>query len=146
MEVALSTSTLPEFQGSAWEQGDDIPTQSVVRHALMTPRVLAPHGNRRPSSISPAQAIALLVQMRLTTLKRWQEVEPLLDHARAGESTEWGWRFYAALWRAFLEADLEPLGTIHEEAPDGAEPAAAVAALASIRFGDESMPPTGRTP
>jgi hypothetical protein len=59
MEVALSSSTLPEFQGSAWEQGEDIPADSVLRYALMTPRLLAPHGNRRPVTISPAQAIAL---------------------------------------------------------------------------------------
>lgn len=56
MEVALSSSTLPEFQGSAWEQGEDIGAQSALRYALMTPRLLAPHGNRRPASISPAQA------------------------------------------------------------------------------------------
>ncbi len=44
MEVALSSSALPEFQGSAWEQGEDIPAESALRHALMTPRLLAPHG------------------------------------------------------------------------------------------------------
>ncbi len=70
------------------------------------------------------QAIALLVQMRLPTLKRWQDVEPLLDRDRAGESTEWGWRFYVALSRALWNADLDPLDTICAEAPDGPSVAA----------------------
>jgi len=90
MEVALSNSTLPEFQGSAWEEGEDVPAESALRYALMTPRLLAPHGNRTPTAISPAQAIALLVQMRVTTLERWQKIEPLLDHNKAGESTTGG--------------------------------------------------------
>lgn len=110
--------------------------------ALMevTPRLLAPHGNRTPTAISPAQAIALLVQMRITTLERWQKIEPLLDHNKAGESTDWGWRFYAALWHALLKANLNPLGTIHAEAPDAPSRAAAIAALAAIRFEDEAVP------
>lgn len=140
MDVALSNSTLPEFQGSAWEHGEDVPAESSLRYALMTPRLLAPHGNRTPTAISPAQAIALLVQMRITTLERWQKIEPLLDHNKAGESTVWGWRFYAALWRALLKADLDPLGAIHSEAPDSPSRAAAVAALAAIRFEDEAVP------
>lgn len=140
MEVALSNSTLPEFQGSAWEEGEDVPAESALRYALMTPRLLAPHGNRTPTAISPAQAIALLVQMRVTTLERWQKIEPLLDHNKAGESTDWGWRFYAALWHALLKADLDPLGTIHAEAPDAPSRAAAIAALAAIRFEDEAVP------
>lgn len=140
MEVALSSSTLPEFQGSAWDQGEDIPPASAYRYALMTPRLLAPHGNRTPAAISAAQAIALLVQMRITTLERWQKIEPLLDHNKAGQSTDWGWRFYAALWHALLKADLEPLGAIHEEAPDAPSTAAAIAALAAIRFEEEAVP------
>lgn len=71
MDVALSNSTLPEFQGSAWEEGDDVPAESALRYALLTPRILAPHGNRTPTEISPAQAISLLVQMRITTLEPW---------------------------------------------------------------------------
>jgi hypothetical protein len=106
----------------------------------LTPRLLAPHGNRTPTAISPAQAIALLVQMRITTLERWQKIEPLLDHSKAGESLDWGWRFYAALWHALLEADLEPLGAIHADAPDAPSSAAAIAALAAIRFEDEAVP------
>lgn len=51
-----------------------------------------------------------------------------------------GVRFYAALWRALLEADLGPLGAIHEDAPDAPSLAAAVAALVSVRFEDESVP------
>lgn len=140
MDVALSNSTLPEFQGSAWEEGDDVPAESALRYALLTPRLLAPHGNRAPTAISPAQAIALLVQMRITTLERWQKIEPLLDHSKAEESPAWEWRFYAALWHALLEADLEPLGAIHADAPNAPSSAAAIAALAAIRFEEEAVP------
>jgi hypothetical protein len=140
MDVALSSSALPEFQGSAWEEGDDAPAESALRYALLTPRLLAPHGNRTPTEISPAQAIALLVQMRITTLERWQKIEPLLDHARARESTDWGWRFYAAMWDALLEGDLQPLEAIHAEAPNTPSRVAAIAALAAIRVEEESVP------
>lgn len=140
MDVALSSSTLPEFQGSAWEEGEDVPPESALRYALLTPRLLAPHGNRTPTAISPAQAIALLVQMRITTLERWQKIEPLLDHHKAGESTAWGWRFYSALWGALLEGNLDPIGVIYMEAPDAPSRAAAIAALVAIRFEEEAVP------
>lgn len=140
MDVALSNSTLPEFQGSAWEEGEDVPPQSALRYALLTPRLLAPHGNRTPTAISPAQAIALLMQMRITTLERWQKIEPLLDHRKAGESTVWEWRFYSALWGALLEGDLDPIGTMYMEAPDAPSRAAAIAALVAIRFEEEAVP------
>lgn len=140
MDVALSSSTLPEFQGSAWEEGEDVPPESALRYALLTPRLLAPHGNRTPTAISPAQAIALLVQMRITTLERWQKIEPLLDHRKAAESTAWGWRFYSALWGALLEGNLDPIGVIYIEAPDAPSRAAAIAALVAIRFEEEAVP------
>lgn len=140
MDVALSSSALPEFQGSAWEEGEDVPEESALRYALLTPRLLAPHGNRTPTEISPAQAIALLVQMRITTLERWQKIEPLLDHARARESTDWGWRFYAAMRDALLGGDLQPLGAIHAEAPNTPSRVAAIAALAAVRVEEELVP------
>jgi hypothetical protein len=78
--------------------------------------------------------------MRISTLERWQKIEPLLDHSKAEESLDWRWRFYAALWHALLEADLAPLGAIHADAPDAPSSAAAIAALAAIRFEEEAVP------
>lgn len=135
--VALYRAALPEYQGSAWDSASGVPEAALLRYAMMTPRLVAPHGNRNPDSISAPQAIGLLVQMRLHDLGRWQAVEHRLLRDDAATSSDWQWRFYAALHSALLDDDIEPLGELLPRAPGPVERAAVVAALAAMWLENE---------
>lgn len=134
LDVAMSHAQFPQWQGSVWEHGQDLPETSVLRFALMTPRLVAPHPNNRPTAISPEQAIAMLVQMRISDLDRWKNAEPLLDWSTARESSIWEWRFFAALRACLIKGDPDHLQDVVDTAPTPHARAAATVALASIRF------------
>jgi hypothetical protein len=110
--VATSRREVPQWEGSAWHVGREVPEESRFRYALVTPRLVAPHPNRRVDVISSDQAIALLVQMRLSELRRYEEMEELIAPQLAAGSGEFGWRLYAALSSWLLDDDLGPLHAV----------------------------------
>jgi hypothetical protein len=139
LDVALSRAELPEFQGSVWDTGQSIPESAVLRYALITPRLLIPHGNRSHSAIEAHQALALLTRMRLRHLHRWREIEPRLDPQESSQSPDWAWRFYAAMSSALLDADAAHLSKVAGDSPTPQAKAAAVTSLAAFRYESEDV-------
>lgn len=115
LEVATGHRKPAQWEGSAFEGGEPILRPDRLRHALLTPRLIAPHPNLAVDSYQPDEAIALLVKMRLRELRPskspyWETKAPDLEGCRA--SKDWEWRFYAALYSFLVEGG--DLGAIRE--------------------------------
>ena len=139
-DVALHRAELPSYQGSAWQPGSEIPEEARLRYAMTTPRLIAPHGNRTPTAVSPDEAIALLVQMRLRDMDRWSAIEPKLGRDAIVEGEPWQWMLHNAMQRAVLNGDLSSLRDLVHSAPSPHEHAALAAALVALDFETGDIP------
>lgn len=142
LSIATSSPNIKEWEGSAWQLGHSVPESSRIRYALITPRLIAPHGNSSVEEISAVQAIALLVQLRLREIHMHQEKESLLDPVAAAKSTDMAWRLYAGLYQWIASGNPESLLDLdgrHE--PDNIRAALAVC-VASALF-DKGEPREG---
>ena len=109
--VALGSREPARWEGSVWQGGRDILGPDRLRYALLTPRLIAPHRNLAVVEYGPEEAIAVLMKMRLTELQPspspYRESRaPDLSACR--ESSNWRWRFYAALYDCLADGkDIE---------------------------------------
>jgi hypothetical protein len=134
LRVAASKKPGGAWEGSAWSGASAVAPAAMLRHALLVPRLIAPHPNAGLDAVSPAQAVALLVQARVADLDHRSESHdsvPSLDDA--GSHKEWGWRFVGALGHRVTAGDYAELAGAALDAPDApSRTAAAVAAAATL--------------
>jgi tetratricopeptide (TPR) repeat protein len=134
LAVAATLRPAAMWEGSAWKGAGSLQSNDVLRHALVVPRLIAPHPNARVSeAITPAQGVALLMQARLQDLDRFSSEHdqvPTLDEAQS--SSEWSWRFFGALGQRITSGDVDILQSALTDAPD---PAARVAATVTAAAG-----------
>lgn len=105
LAAALGQRKPSRWEGSAFQRSEPILRPDRLRYALLTPRLIAPHPNRTVEGYEADEAIALLAKMRVGELSPsrspYRETKaPDLEQCRA--STNWEWRFYAALHAALL--------------------------------------------
>ncbi|GAB79016.1 protein of unknown function [Austwickia chelonae] len=116
-DVATSAIPSPTWHGTAWAGASNIPHADLIRHALLTPRLIAPHPNAPVGELSGFQALAMLILGR-----------PSLGHILAGDSRarmmadngkgtwgltldqaetspDWGWRAVAVMRLLLFEDD-----------------------------------------
>jgi len=135
LRVGASRKAGGAWEGSAWAGAATIPHSDWLRHALIVPRLIAPHPNADHSApVTPVQAVAMLVQGRLTDLedrsKQHAEVPSLKE---AAGSSQWDWRFVGAMGARLTAGDPRALVNAASNAPDPARrTAAAVAAAAAM--------------
>lgn len=146
-DVAMTKLPTPTWDGTAWTGAVHLSPVDEIRHALITPRLIAPHPNLNPRSVNGIEALAMQVLLR-DELERslvppfdpfagrsdekWQGLS--LGEART--SDEWCWRATAALHTWLYDKDateLLQLGT-HASAP--AEHAAAAVLSCVYHFGE----------
>lgn len=134
LQVATGDLEHPRWEGSTWGGGRTILREDRLRHALVTPRLVAPHPNLTVAAVESAEAIALLVKMRLRDLDPEHRPAPLVSAVDVcRESDDWGWRFYAALHGALLEdSDCSAVIELIPQADSAFESAAAAAAAAAL--------------
>lgn len=134
LDVAAATRPQPEWQGSAWGGAPSLAARDVLRHALLAPRLVAPHRNAGLGVITAAQGIAMLMQARVTDLKHIAEKHssvPTIREART--SPDWTWRLFGALGHRLTTGVVDILEAVIAEAPGPAERSAAtVAAVAGL--------------
>jgi hypothetical protein len=135
LEVAGARRPGIAWEGSVWMAGALILPPDRLRHALIVPRLVAPHPNAgTEDSLSAEQAIAMLMQARLAALEAFAKQHddvPELEHAL--ESEDWAWRFAGALYARAVESELRPLLQIGAGAPTPeARVAASVAAASAL--------------
>jgi hypothetical protein len=128
LDVAASHKPVIGLQGTAWTaSASNLPPARRLRHALLVPRLVAPHPNTGfEIAIGPEDALALLAQGRIRHLKAFSErheAVPWLDEA--GSSKDWRWRFVAALGRLFVQGDRNAVAATITDAPNPASRAAA---------------------
>ncbi|WP_413755061.1 DUF4365 domain-containing protein [Streptomyces sp. MMBL 11-3] len=109
LEVAASAKTAWSLEGSAWNAGAKaVAPGRAVRHALIAPRLIAPHPNAgRDRVLAPEEAIALVSQGRADEFQFYLDANPAL--AELDQQTGWRWRFLHACLRALEDEDVTAL-------------------------------------
>lgn len=134
--AAASASTLQsDWQGSSWTGAANLSPTHRYRHALITPRLVAPHPNMSVDSIDASQALALVVLGR-----SWRHS----DRDRAGlsslkevdESSPWDWQLAAGLRRFVVSSRLDVLVSAMRHAAEPHQQAASAAVLAAALIED----------
>ncbi len=133
LTVAAVTRPRLAWEGSAWTGAGAVPPRDLLRHALVVPRVVAPHPNAGQSvALTPEQAVALLVQVRVRDLAAFADKHadvPALHEA--GTSPKWPWRFVGALGHRLTTGEVDVLLEMVDDAPDAATRAAATVTAAA---------------
>lgn len=135
LAVAASLRSAAMWEGSAWLGVSSLPTKDALRHALLVPRLIAPHPNAGQAvAIRPEQGVALLMQARLHDLAQFakdHDEVPTLDQALS--SPNWTWRFVGLLGQRVTTGDVDVLQHSLNDAPNAASRVAAtVAAVAGL--------------
>ena len=152
-DVALTQLPTPTWDGTAWTGAVHLPPVDEVRHALITPRLIAPHPNLGPNSITGLEALAMQVLFR-DDLERILEPRSLLalagedDAERKGlslndarEADDWCWRATAALHLWHYQRETADLLQLVDLALTPSERAAA-SVLCCVYYFDENDPDT----
>lgn len=152
-DVALTQVPAPTWVGTAWTGAVHLAPVDEVRHALITPRLIAPHPNLAPDSISGLEALAMQALFR-DDLERILEPVSLpalagkndaerkglsLDDAR--ESHDWCWRATAALHLRHYQGEPADLLQLVDLTSTPSERSAA-SVLCCIYHFDENDPDT----
>jgi uncharacterized protein DUF4365 len=108
VSVAVSRRPVWRWEGSAWDGASTVPRAALLRYSLVTPRLVAPHPNKGQKELDAHEAVAMLVQMRLSEIQRFGKDEGVdIDAARTSDS--WEWRLFAALYDWVVEGNREGL-------------------------------------
>ncbi len=132
LAVAATQRSTGGWEGTAWAGVGELAPRDQLRHALLVPRLVAPHPNAgRGEPITAYQAVALLAQVRFTDLCAFAERhESVPTLSEAADSPDWLWRYAAALGRWIESKDLDGLLAVIEDAPGPEECAAAAVSAA----------------
>ena len=145
-DVALTQLAAPTWDGTAWTGAVHLSPADEIRHALITPRLIAPHPNLALDSITGLEALAMQVLLRselervlnpskLPGLMQDVDAKPKglsLDDAR--ESDDWSWRATAALHRWHFQGEPADLLRLVELTSAPAERAAATVLCCTYHF------------
>ncbi len=145
-DVALTQLPSPNWDGTAWTGAVHLSPAQEIRHALITPRLIAPHPNLRPDSITGLEALAMQVLLR-SELERVLRAEksPIvvrnnevkwkgLSLEEACEAEDWCWRATAALHLLHYQGEAVELLQLIEQASTPAERAAATVLSCTHHF------------
>lgn len=138
LAVAATQKPVIALQGTAWTAGAKrIAPARRLRHALLVPRLIAPHANAGYGSpVEPEEAVALLVQGRLRDVRMFADQHASIpDLDGAARSKDWRWRFVAGLGRLVTTGDLSLLTAAVDDAPSP-EARAAVSVVLACAYMD----------
>lgn len=98
LEVAATAKLTPALQGTSYTAGANaISPGRVLRHALLAPRLVAPHPSRQiDGMLAPEEAIALLTIGKTQRFEHAELTEKEIVPTDASVSKDWRWRFFAA--------------------------------------------------
>lgn len=136
LEVATGDREYPGWEGSAWHRRS-IARADRLRYALLTPRLISPRPGMEGEALTPEEALAILVELRVRELEPspfpFQTTRaPDLQECR--DSGDWWWKFYAASYDVLVGGhDVAALtGLIDLDKVEPFEQAAAAAVAAAI--------------
>jgi Domain of unknown function (DUF4365) len=112
LSVAASVKASPRLEGTSFiASAKAVAPARVLRHALLTPRLIAPHPNAiRDRTLEPEEAVALVTQGRLSDLDMFVDMK-LNPKLAAADAThrDWRWRFFAAYREFVATGDRAPI-------------------------------------
>lgn len=143
-DVALTQLPSPNWNGTAWAGAVNLSPSDEIRQALITPRLVAPHPNLLPESITGLEALAMQVLLR-EELERTLEPSEITLFARsakwhglpleeARKAEDWCWRATAALHLWLYQGQSTELLELVESASKAAERAAATVLSCAYHF------------
>jgi hypothetical protein len=133
LAVAATQKQAIPLEGTAWAAGaGGIAPGHRLRHALLVPRLVAPHRNAGfGAAIGPEEAVALLVQGRVGDFELFAEKHDSVHGLdEAGSSKDWRWRFVAAVGVRVTTGEATALAATVQDAPTPASRTAACVATA----------------
>lgn len=152
-DIALTQLPTPTWDGTAWTGAAHLAPADEIRHALITPRLIAPHRNLDPDSITGIEALAMQMLFR-DDLEQFLKplthsaLGPEKDAERKGLSLEdaraaddWCWRATAALHLWYYQGEPDELLQLVDLASTPSERSAA-AVLCCVYHFNENDPDT----
>lgn len=134
LAIAATARKRAQWAGSAWESADSSESNGL-RAALICPRLVSPHPNNTPDSVTAQQAIAMAIQNRRRELDPpLPQIQKRLTPQDPANDNDWSWRFYAALRSYIDEDDPGAFTAVFEEASLAPQHAAAAAAGAAAHL------------
>jgi hypothetical protein len=135
LAVAATLRPPAAWEGSAWTGAGDLAPADLLRHALLVPRLVAPHRNAgfgRP--VGAEQVVALLVEGRPDEVEWLASEHPQIPTlTEAADSPDWMWRFVGAFGARVTTGASDQLRSFIEDAPNPpARAAATVVAAAAL--------------
>lgn len=136
-DIAVSQRNSISLEGTAFDAAAfHIPPGDRLRHALLVPRMVAPHPNRgRAESVAPEEAIALLTWHRFSQffeLMKKHDAWP--DVNSPPHSNDWRWQFAYALYLVFVDNSIIALKECVRDANRADWRVCAVALLAATVY------------
>jgi hypothetical protein len=137
LEVAASNASGVNWEGSAWA-GAELSPNHQLRHALLVPRLIAPHPNRGVTLPPTAvQVVAMLVQVRLWDVSRLRDEHASLPDLDALTSDAgWDWKLAAGMSNFIKSGDPDVLKALVDTTRPPHEQAAATVAYAAALLED----------
>lgn len=152
-DVALTQLPAPTWDGTVWTGAAHLAPVDGVRHALITPRLIAPHRNLDPDSITGLEALAMQMLFRDDLERLLEPLSPStlgpgndaerkgLSLEEAREADDWCWRATAALHLWHYQGEPDDLLQLGELASAPSERSAA-AVLRCVYLFNENDPDT----
>jgi hypothetical protein len=131
LRVATTRRRPSAWTGSLWDDASSVVPTIRLRYALLAPRIVAPHLNRRIESLSAEEAIASLVLGRYDELADGRGFHTL-PKPEERPSSSFLWQLFDGLHQYLNRAELLPLhDVVSREGLLPFQTAAAVALLAT---------------
>lgn len=134
LAVAATQRPRVEWEGSFWRGAQSLAHAAALRHALLVPRLVAPHPNlARSAALEPEQAIALVVRAQIADLGQRLKTDPFADDLdQALDRPGWRWQFARALHHRVSTGGVERLlALLDDPIPGPAEHTAATVVTAA---------------
>ena len=133
LAVAATLRPAPAWEGSAWTGARDVASADLLRHALLVPRLVAPHRNAGVTqAVSAEQVIALLVDGRVDYIDLFASRHPQVPSLQeAANSPDWMWRFVGAFGVRVTSGGVDQLLPLVADAPNPPTRAAATIVAAA---------------
>lgn len=122
------------WEGSSWTGAVNLSPTHVYRHALLVPRLVAPHPNQSVKVVTAAQAISLVVLGRDWRYSSRLGESDMPDITQVDANADWEWQLAAALRRLVVHRDLTALETVFNAAREPHEQAASAVVLAAAHI------------
>lgn len=120
LAVASEQRAAPALEGTAFSAAaEHIAPARRLRHALVAPRLIAPHPNvGYDRVIDSVEGVALLTEGRIQDLEQFANKHPDVPNPEnASANSDWTWRFVAAIWNWAQTDSVHQLREVFASAP-----------------------------